>query len=254
MDPQNQLHLWDDRFLYVTPEIHSGLTARSTATLLLSAPGRPFRLEGLDGESIRCEAALVGPHVPRRLDVAEGLLSLNLEPTSAAYRLLVPRLGQRGIQIFDARRLGTLRDEFQPALDGALGPDQLRHLCTRLVECVAGGPEQARALDPRIERVMSAIRESVEPQSLARLSALACLSPDRLTHLFAQQVGLSVKRYALWSKVRRSVALIGGAPRLTDVAVNGGFTDAAHMTRTFQSCFGFAPSFLRQQIAMSTNP
>jgi len=255
MDPHNQLHLWDDRFLYVTPEIHSGLTARSTATLLLSAVGRPFRLEGLDGESVRCEAALVAPHVPRRLDVdGGGLLSLNLEPATPAFRQLAPRIGERGIEVLDPRRFGTLRDLFQPALDGELNAVQLRHLCTRLVECVTGGPEHVTALDPRVERVMQALRENTEPQSLAKLSALACLSPDRLTHLFAQQVGLSIKRYALWGKVRRSVALISGAPRLTDVALNGGFTDAAHMSRTFQSYFGLQPSFVSRQIDVRTNP
>jgi len=255
MDPRNQLHLWDDRFLYVTPEIHSGLTARSTATLLLSAVGKPFRLEGLDGESVRCEAALVAPHVPRRLDVdGGGLLSLNLEPATPAFRMLSPRIGERGIQVLDPRPFGKLRDLFQPALDGELDAEQLRRLCTCLVERVAGGPERCEALDPRVERVMQAIRENAESQSLARLSALACLSPDRLTHLFAQQVGLSIKRYALWGKVRRSVALIGGTPRLTDVALSGGFTDAAHMSRTFQSYFGLQPSFVSRQIAVRTNP
>ncbi|MDM0075622.1 AraC family transcriptional regulator [Variovorax sp. J2P1-59] len=254
MGQHNFLHLWDDRFLYLTPEIHSGLTARSSATLLVSAVGRPFRLEALDGTCVRCEAALVPPHVPRRLDVdGGGLLSLNVDPASIAYRMLARRTGGQGIQVLDAQCFGKLREAFQPALEGALTARQLRTLSAGLIEAVAGGPERDSALDPRVDRVLRAIRESAEPQSLARLSAIACLSPDRLTHLFAQQVGVSIKRYALWSKVRRSVQQFSGGRRLTDAALDGGFTDAAHMSRTFQNYFGLPPSFLASQVSVITD-
>lgn len=258
MGQHNYLHLWDDRFLYLTPEIHSGLTARSSATLLVSPPGRPFRLQALDGTRVRCEAALVAPHVPRRLDVDDGggLLSLNLDPASAAYRMLARRGGGQGIQVLEGRGFSPrLREVFQPALDGALTPRQLRNLSAGLIEAVAGSPEQdGTALDPRVARVLHLIRDSVEPQSLARLSATACLSPDRLSHLFAQQVGLSIKRYALWTKVRRSVEQFGGGRRLTDAALDSGFADAAHMSRTFQSYFGLPPSFLASQVSVLTDP
>ena len=260
MGQHNYLHLWNDRFLYLTPEIHSGLTARSSATLLVSPAGRPFRLEALDGTRVRCEAALVAPHVPRRLDVDDGggLLSLNLDPASAAYRMLARRRGGHGIQVLDPRCFGhRLRDAFQPALDGALGTRQLRALSAGLVEAVAGHPEQQHgtALDPRVARVLGTIRDSAEPQSLARLSALACLSPDRLSHLFAQQVGLSIKRYALWVKVRRSIGQFsGGRRRLTEAALDSGFADAAHMSRTFQSYFGLPPSFLASRVCVLADP
>lgn len=258
MGQHNYLHLWDDRFLYLTPEIHSGLTARSSATLLVSPPGRPFRLEALDGTRVRCEAALVAPHVPRRLDVDDGggLLSLNLDPASAAYRMLARRGSGQGIQVLDGRCFGRkLRESFQPALDGALTARQLRSLSAGLIEAVAGSPEQdGTALDPRVARVLRMIRDSAEPQSLARLSALACLSPDRLSHLFAQQVGLSIKRYALWTKVRRSIEQFGSGRRLTDAALDSGFADAAHMSRTFQSYFGLPPSFLASQVSVLTDP
>jgi AraC family transcriptional regulator of arabinose operon len=255
MGPRNHLHLWDDRFLYVTPEIHSGLTARSTTTLLLSAVGRPFRLAGLDGHALRCEAALVAPHVPRQLDVdGDGLLSLNLDPSSAACRAIAARIGRGGIEVLDPRRFGALRELFQPALDGTLDTPQLRRLSADLIDAVAEAPCGERELDPRVQRVMQALRDSVEPLPLARLSRIACLSPDRLTHLFAQQAGLSIKRYAVWSKMRRAMVQFGVGERLTEAALIGGFTDAAHMSRTFRNHFGLPPSFLARHVALNTHP
>jgi len=251
---KNFLHLWDDRFLYITPAIQSGLTARSSATLLASVSGHPFTLEAVDGTRVRCTAALVAPHVPRRLDVDGcGLLSLNLDPASSAYRMLARHMGSHGIQPVDARRFGRLRDDFDPAQCGVLSGWQLQSLSTGLVQAMTECPELEVPIDPRIERVLQAIREHAGQIALKELSALACLSPDRLTHLFAQQVGVSVKRYALWTKVRRTVQQFTGPRALTDVALVSGFTDAAHMSRTFQHCFGLPPSFIAKQVCVTAD-
>lgn len=251
---KNFLHLWDDRFLYITPAIQSGLTARSSATLLASVSGHPFTLEAVDGTRVRCTAALVAPHVSRRLDVAGcGLLSLNLDPASSAYRMLAKCMGGHGIQPIDARCFGRLRDDFGQAQRGMLGDRGLQSLSAKLVEAITGCPELDAPIDRRIERVLQAIRAHAGQISLKELSVVACLSPGRLTHLFAQQVGVSVKRYALWTKVRRTVQQFTGHRPLTDVALVSGFTDSAHMSRTFQRCFGLPPSFLANQVHVTAD-
>lgn len=254
MGTHNFLHLWDDRFLYITPAIQSGLTARSSATLLASASGHPFTLEAADGTRVRCTAALVAPHVSRRLDVDGcGLLSLNLDPASCAYRMLARHMGGHGIQPIDARRFGRLRDDFELAQCGLLGDCKLQRLSAKLVEAITESPELAATLDSRVERVLEAIRAHAGQIPLRDLSAVACLSPDRLTHLFAAQVGVSIKRYALWAKVRRTVQQFTGRRPLTDVALVSGFTDAAHMSRTFQRYFGLTPSFLANQVHVTAD-
>jgi AraC family transcriptional regulator of arabinose operon len=204
---QNFLHLWDDRFLYITPAIHSGLTA----------------------------------------------LSLNLDPASSAYRMLARHMGGHGIQPIDARRFGRLRDDFEPAQRGLLSDRRLQVLSAQMVESITEHPEIEAALDKRIERVLEAIRANAGQIQLRELSVVACLSPDRLTHLFAEQVGVSVKRYALWTKVRRTVQQFTGHRPLTDVALVSGFTDAAHMSRTFQRYFGLPPSFLANQVRVTAD-
>lgn len=252
--PQNFLHLWEDSFLYITPTIQSGLTARSSATLLVSVSGHPFRLEALDGTHMRCTSALVAPHVQRRLDVEGcGLLSLNVDPASNAYRLLNAHMGGAGIVPFDARRFGKLRDEFLAMLSGALPDRRVQALCTAMVESITQSSVLAARIDPRVARVMEAIRTHAGQIALRELSALACLSPDRLTHLFAAQVGVSIKCYALWTKVRSAVQQFSARRPLTEVALASGFADAAHMSRTFHRYFGLAPSFLTHEVSVTSN-
>lgn len=247
MPAHNQLHLWDDRFLYITPAIQSGLTARSSATLLASATGRPFTLVALDGTVLRCSAALVAPHVPRRLDADGcGLLSLNIDPAAADYRALAARLGEASILPVDARCFAGLRERFEGALHGQLGDAQLHQLGEGMVHAACGAAPAGAPLDARVARVLELLRGAAgQPQvPLRGLAAAACLSPDRLTHLFRAQTGLSIKRYLLWAKIRRTIQLMASHQPLTDVALAGGFTDAAHMSRTFQRYFGLPPSFL----------
>ena len=121
MATSNHLHLWEDRFFYITPAIQSGLTARSSATLLASVSGRPFTLVTLDGSVLRCTAAIVAPHVPRQLDADGcGLLSLNIDPASAAFRELSATLGNRSILPVNVAIFGRLRDQFEGALHGQM--------------------------------------------------------------------------------------------------------------------------------------
>ncbi|MFM9926007.1 helix-turn-helix domain-containing protein [Variovorax sp. H27-G14] len=162
-------------------------------------------------------------------------------------------MGGHGIQPVDARRFGRLRDDFDPAQRGLLSDSQLQALSAKMVEAITEWPERATPIDQRIARVLQCIREHTGQIALKELSTVACLSPDRLTHLFAEQVGVSVKRYALWSKVRRTVQQFTGHRPLTDVALVGGFTDAAHMSRTFQRYFGLPPSFLVSQVQVTAD-
>ncbi|AVS91944.1 AraC family transcriptional regulator [Paracidovorax avenae] len=254
MSTTNQLHLWDDRFFYITEAIQSGLTARASATLLASASGRPFVLVALDGTVLRCTAALVAPHVPRQLDADGcGLLSLNVDPASGTFRRLAARLDGRGILPLDAAGFGALREDFEGALHGELDSPALRRLSGGMLDAACGSavkrPRGADrpCLDPRVERVLQRMRDAGShgmAVPLCDLAAVACLSPGRLTHLFHEQTGLSIKRYLLWSKIRRTVQMMASGMPLTGIALAGGFTDGAHMSRTFQRCFGLTPSFL----------
>lgn len=254
MSGQALLHLWDDGFIYITPAIQSGLTARPVLTLLASISGHPFTLEARDGTRVHCTAAVVAPDVPRRLDAQGcGLISINLDPATSTYQMLSTWIGGRSIVPLDARVFGALRDSFEPALHGVLRDAQLRSLSYRMVDAVSGSVDLSRGMDSRIERMLQLIRTN--PSFLQRddLTAAACLSGGRLSHLFQEQVGLSVKRYLLWTKLRRSAAQLAEGQRLTHIAQASGFSDSAHMSRTFRDLFGLQPSFLARQVKVVTD-
>lgn len=254
MSVQSLLHLWDDGFAYITPAIRSGLTARPALTLLASISGHPFMLEARDGTRAHCTAAVVAPDVPRRLDAdCGGLISINLDPASSTCRMLSAWMGGRRIMPLDARVFGSLRDSFEPALHGVLCDARVRSLSQRMVDAVTGSAALSTQMDPRIERLLQMIRTHPSLLQREELSLMACLSRGRLSHLFREQMGMSVKRYLLWSKLRRSSVQLADGQPLTHIALASGFSDAAHMSRTFRDSFGLQPSFVVREVKVVTD-
>lgn len=245
MPAQNYLHIWDDRLLFIAPSIASGMTVRSTATLLVSLTGKPFTLRPLNGAPLRYRAALVAPHVARGLEADScGLLSLNLDPVSVNYHALRKVVGSGPIHEIDWRCFGNLRDLFAGVMHGQMQGPALHRFTTVLINAICQGRPADDMVDARVKLVMQRLQCDSEKTSLSDLANIAGLSPCRLTHLFSQEIGLSIKRYLLWAKVRRAGQLLASGKPLVDIAHASGFSDSSHMNRTYQQYFGLSPSFL----------
>ena len=105
---------------------------------------------------------------------------------------------------------------------------------------------QGMSADRRIERVLRML-EMDPALPLKELAASVGLSYCRMSHLFTERVGLPLRSYLLWQKVDRAARLLLAASdrdRIGDVALQAGFTDHAHLSRSFRSVFGFPPSRL----------
>jgi AraC-like DNA-binding protein len=63
-------------------------------------------------------------------------------------------------------------------------------------------------------------------------------------HAFTESVGVPLRPYILWLRLQRAACdLIHGATA-TEAAHSAGFSDAAHLTRTFRRMFGVTPTEL----------
>jgi AraC family transcriptional regulator len=73
---------------------------------------------------------------------------------------------------------------------------------------------------------------------------VACLSPSRFRHLFAEQTGMALRQYILW---RRFVSVWEhrmNGESLSTAAHAAGFADSAHLTRTSRRMIGIPPSLM----------
>lgn len=80
---------------------------------------------------------------------------------------------------------------------------------------------------------------------LGEIAAAADLTPFRLFRAFARETGMSPHAYQRQARVRRAADLIRRGHPLGHVATAAGFSDQAHMTRSFRRTLAVTPGAYR---------
>ena len=99
--------------------------------------------------------------------------------------------------------------------------------------------------DSRIVESIKFIEENeLEYKSLIpELTSRTFLSDSRLSHLFKEHIGISIKKYLVWNKLRQAINLyLTENTNLTEVSLESGFFDQAHLTHSFKNILGVSPS------------
>lgn len=174
---------------------------------LLLATGEPLRLS-VEGQVRSGRALLVPSQQAHAFELAgQPLLALYAEPLA-----------------FSIEQLQTLA-EAAPGEPEVLA-ERLRQL-PRL------------PLDTRVRQALVALDEQLGERVSARdLAQRVCLSLSQLERLFAEQVGLSVRRLVRWRRLRLALLLALDGASLTEAAHAAGFADSAHFSRTVRELFG----------------
>jgi AraC-like DNA-binding protein len=105
--------------------------------------------------------------------------------------------------------------------------------------------------DRRVRQV-ECVKEAifVHPErkwTIGELADLAYVSPYHLAHIFRAQVGVSVYRYVLRSRLAKALdAVLDDDTDLTAIAFETGFSSHSHFTARFRALFGLTPIELRR--------
>lgn len=207
---------------------------------LLVGLDAPLRASGPEGVWQSAAAILTPPGVVHAVEAEGDVALLFVEPDSRTGASLAAACDGATIRILDALETAPLAH----ALGGETA-DVVALLLRTL-----GAPEPAPPrFHPGITRVIRHLERSLPEAdvSLAALAPIAGLSEGRLMHAFTEHVGLPLRAYVRWLRVRHAAgALLGGASAAA-AAHGAGFSDAAHMTRTFREMFGVTPSELARR-------
>jgi len=109
-------------------------------------------------------------------------------------------------------------------------------------------PEPPRA--GREERAVCFARSFLEENlgdqvRLSEMAALTGLTPFRLLRSFARSVGMPPHAYQRQARVRLAARLIRQGHTLSETTAASGFSDQAHMTRSFRRVIGVTPGGYR---------
>ncbi len=171
---------------------------------------------------------------------------LFVEPETREGRALTERYLQGGIAPLPEEVLGEVVPPLFAAWQDARNTTAIAAASQRVVRALTGGVEPWVVSDERILRAVRYIKSHVDqPLTLEEVAAEAFLSPSRFRHLFVEQTGTALRPYILWRRFLRVWELLMEGASLSRAAHEAGFADAAHLSRTSRSMFGFPPSFLQ---------
>lgn len=99
--------------------------------------------------------------------------------------------------------------------------------------------------DERIDQVVTFIHQNIHEQITSqKLCSLVYLSESRLLHLFKEKMGLPIRNYILWYRMKVALKCALEHKSLTEAAHSAGFADQSHMSKTFLKMIGVSPSTL----------
>lgn len=198
------------------------------ATQLAVGLDGPVSVQSLS-RSVAGDGVMISPRVEHtaRAGIGERVAFLYVAPHVALSRALEQRLGGQGLAPLDARLVACFREH-----------EDVRKQVAALSREL-GAPAGRAALDPRLMRALATLE--ADPGVLGaieRAVAASGLSEARLRVLAQSDLGIPLSQWMLWRKLERSMRSIAVGTSLSEAAVDAGFADQAHLSRTMRRMFG----------------
>jgi len=191
----------------------------------------------------RAAGWLIGSQQAHWLAVEGVGITMHFDPLSESGRRLSARIG--GVSALTEVECAAIRTKMEECWARGWKSADLMGAAARIVDLLTGPGAPREAPDPRVRRVLAAIRGNPgENTPLADLAAMVNLSESYLAHLFRGGVGIPVRQYRIWARMGCALDHVRRGRSLTEAAHAAGFADSAHFCRICRRMFGSAPSRL----------
>ena len=244
-DEKIHIYAWAERFLYLGPSTKTSSHRNHAATWLIACEGK-LRVTLASGGVLEDQVIYLPSEIEYATDLASSsIAALYWEPESTSFQHAMAHFENIPRAFACAQ---TYRDELFKLCEF----DTTRDQADKLLACIFGfakmRDDKPAYIDTRINAALTFLRDSSQAyDSIESLSARVRPSPSRFTHLFKKVVGVPVRRYVLWLKMRRALDLAIAGDSLTTAALSAGFSDSAHLSRSVRAMMGIAPEFLFRQ-------
>ncbi|MEL7005468.1 MAG: AraC family transcriptional regulator [Bacteroidota bacterium] len=144
-------------------------------------------------------------------------------------------------------QLNIVLEQFGIVLDSGIFILNSNERSPNLLENIKQLAAQKSLKTPKDNRVAVCL-EIIETHDLeydsfvASLISKVHLSESRLSHLFKQHTGVSLKKYFVWVKLKKAIHMVlNNNKSLTEASFESGFFDQPHMSKAFKTMLGIAP-------------
>jgi AraC family transcriptional regulator len=237
-----RIHVYQNLALAFAREHHSSLHAHQALQMTIALDG-DFGLEIQDAhgttQGMQASFVCVAPQQTHRIVSHDNVLSYLYVDTNPVAYATWRNNGGTPIPPDDAL-LQALRDLLhRPQTDR----ETIRRLAYRWYEHTLPGLLDIAPTDARIGEAMRIIdKDPLNTLNYSALARMVHLSPSRFASVFREQTGLPVRNYVLWRRLVYVFDRLEHGDSITEAAHNAGFSDCAHLSRSFHRICGTMPS------------
>ena len=242
--------VWDEQAIFLGLAADASLHESPAIKVCVALDGN-FGLRTNDAEDwTEYDSAIIAPGQPHAIDGRHNKMAmLLLVPEAKLAQPLAPIFSQNGITRLSPSVVSKIRSIFADFDEDSGTDDSIEDVCFQMVAAMSSGDNEP--IDSRVAQSIEWIRSSRdEGISVQEIAAGVELSESRFSHLFTENVRIPVRRYLLWLRLRDSMHLLAQGRSLTETAHEAGFSDSAHLTRTFRGMLGIAPSALIKESSL----
>ncbi|HEU4407775.1 MAG TPA: AraC family transcriptional regulator [Polyangiaceae bacterium] len=236
--------------LYVGPGADSSPHAHHAVQVAISF-AEPLRYRRARGRWRSGHVMALPADVEHEFGATAGPLALiYLEPDGASGRQM------NGALVADADGAEARLAASLEGVGAPSGRDEALRFVELVAACLAGGAGPPPPRHPAVTKALTYVR-GLELGAGIRERDIAPhvgLSPGRLSHLFAREVGVPFRPYVLWLRLEKAVGALAAGATLTEAAHAAGFADSAHLTRTCRRMFGTPPSAIASGVSFEGRP
>jgi AraC-like DNA-binding protein len=168
------------------------------------------------------------------------LIILNIEPYSILGKLVSEKLGNSRVVIFRKKK------DFFHFFESQTNEFSVQNFIKNFQQ-----NQSITSIDERIHQSIAYINENFNTNNISTpdIAKKVFLSPSRLADLFKKQIGSSISKYLLWTRLRNAIfqILLKKDKSLTTIALECGFYDSSQMNKYMYQMFGISPSKLKQK-------
>ena len=218
---------------YKTPDLHRHLASHVVVSLAGDLHGEA------SGNAFRANGVCIASDVLHTVCAPDGELLLYLFDTSSSASKILSRdyLNGTDFCVLENAIVEKIRAVWNTEKTHSLAAADVQ------IRSVLGlNPLHEEKSDLRIERVLSFLKslDEIPEDIMPRLSSIACLSQSRLSHLFTQQVGISLHRYLAMEKMRKGYIHFQKSGNISQAALDAGFDSPSHFAATCKRMFGIS--------------
>jgi AraC family transcriptional regulator, arabinose operon regulatory protein len=224
--------------IYTSPCIVARVSTPFDVLVGITACRQPIAVEA-GGATVTGNALVAGAR-ERRLEAKNvKLVIVQLDPFHPAYSLL---RGHHTALRLDREAFAPFDKHLDAAYQGTLSLADSQGLSAEVVQQLQRQLPGVSELDSRVLKAMEWLYENPRI-SVDELASKNGLSYDRMSHLFIDELGISIRSLQVWVKLHRALVGIRHGQSLVELAEIAGFSDAAHLSRVYKQVYGAPPSY-----------